>query len=375
MIYVGAVDPKERDKGLLKEGAQAEVELLFGRIEKDQVFVKRTIDQKIVDKLAVPASILEKVTPDEGYLAFLEDELPSFDIDKVTKLELQRDGATFTVENKKANDKSKEETWQLVEPEDPVKIGLDEQKVQEVLTKLKSLSVKNWVEKVSKDTNLKPFNLQPPPLTVTLTLKKDKQGKETETRVFKFGEKEGKKPGAYALVSTTDIVFLTNPDTVKFLKDVELRDHTIFDFDADKVREVTLYGKQWDDKLLTSIKLNLKRESAKDAWSVSPKLTFTFSQIRANQFVQKLANLDCQRFVELKGGLTAPYKYESKYIALNIELKLEDDETYTLKIGKKDEKEEGFYAEASSLPGIVILLPEAEFGALVETKTLKYFGQ
>src|SRR5262249_35925042 len=102
--------------------------LVFGKRAGEVVYVKRISPDGSVARVSVPASILDKVTPREGALAYLDHTISPFIRSDVAKLELKLpDGKVFVVEReseKKDKDKDKEKFpllgggWLLVQPKD-----------------------------------------------------------------------------------------------------------------------------------------------------------------------------------------------------------------------------------------------------------------
>lgn len=92
-------------------------------------------------------------------------------------------------------------------------------------------------------------------------------------------------------------------------------------------------------------------------------------------FIDVLSHLTAERFVVYKTGATKEHELDEKTRALQIEVRLDDNKTYTLTIGKQEEKEKkSYYAQSSSLPGDVFLVSEAGF-AKVLTDGPGYFGK
>src|SRR5436309_607924 len=71
-------DKKKDEEPKLKKDAKPAVTLIFGKTEKDTVYVKRVTQDGTVSRFTVPKAIMEKVLPAEGVLAFFDTALPSF---------------------------------------------------------------------------------------------------------------------------------------------------------------------------------------------------------------------------------------------------------------------------------------------------------
>src|SRR5262249_28790946 len=94
----GKKEKKKDEEPKLKKDAKPIVTLTFGKTDKDMVYVKRVTQDGLVSRFAVPKSIIEKVLPAEGVLAFFDTALPSFELANVTGLEVDKDGDKIVVE-------------------------------------------------------------------------------------------------------------------------------------------------------------------------------------------------------------------------------------------------------------------------------------
>lgn len=373
-IYVNAVEKgKDKQEVQLKKGAAPEVRLLFGGTGKDVVYVKRISGKGTETRMAVPAALLEEVNPPQGYLAYLDDQLPSFDTTTVTRVELNRGAEKFVVE--RAGDKDKQ-GWKIVQPADLPDRGVAGDQVAALLQKLKDLQVVRWVKKVPEADELdRTYGLKNPPLSVTLHFKKDKDDKKAEEKVYKFGKdgSVGKEKGIYALTSGTDIIFLAKIETVDFLQKAELRDRSIFQFDPEKVRELQLSG--WKDVVKFTLTLKLKRDSASSPWQVSEPAGFQLDRSKADVFVDTLSRLQAERFAAFKGG-ARPGEHRPATggpllaVAFQVEGEKKDR---TLTLWQETPAHDGYFAEASTLPGVVFVVPKAAFEPVL--KGVSYFSQ
>jgi hypothetical protein len=367
----GKEKAKESPEPTMKKGATPAVTLLFGKTDKDRVYVKRISDKLGVSRVAVPASILEKVAPADGMLAYLDASLPSFALADVVKLELSRPDGKFVVtrskEKKEAKDKkAKLPAWELVEPKDlPGRSKPNEFQVNDVLGTLAHLKVQKWVRKIDpKDAKgvLTEYGLEPPGLSAIVTFKKDDK---TEDFVYKFGKEvtEAKEKAVYALLSQTPIVFLAQPAQVKTVREAEFRDHTIFTFDPVKVKELKMVG--WYETAKYLFTLVLERKSG-GVWEAPSLKGFDVSSKTVGDFVHALSDLEAKKFVQFKGKAPADYNLGPDDRNLKIEVKMDDGKTtYTLTVGAAAKDKSGYYATASTLPGVVFLLPREPFEAVV----------
>jgi hypothetical protein len=298
-------------------------------------------------------------------LAFLDPSVPGFPVTDVTALELVRGPEKFEVVRDK---EPKQEEWTLKEPKDlPGRTAADAGEVNRVLDLLSSLNAKKWVKKVdAKDAKaLTPFGLDKPALTVTVTVKKKGEDKG-EPHAFKFGKESdvaGDKPGVYAMEGNSDLVFLIDPGTVKTLREAELRDRTLFKFDAAKVKEIKVTIRKDKEAERTPV---FERNAETGAWIIKSGLAdFRLDEDKVDALVRMLANLHVERFVSFKGAPKPEFKLGDKEAPLRIEVLMDDGKTkHELTIGAAQERN-GYYAQSNSLPGVVFLVPFDRFAPML----------
>jgi hypothetical protein len=367
--------------------------------------------------------------PSNGSLPYLDTSMDHFDPEKVVRLELERGkDSKFIIEKvvEKEADKSKTEKdkkpaekekkdkkdkkepasqWKLVAPTDIKDRGVSDVALLGLLHTLANVKVEKWVTRIdpkSKDFDklAAPFGLAPAEIVATVTVKKEpdkkaadkkepdkkegdkkdadkkdaskkddkkKDEEQTETWVYRFGREGsvGKTEGIYALQNKIDLVFLTQGASVKELREAELRDRTVFNFDATKVKQVKMSG--WFDKGKFIFKLALERKGP-ETWTVAEPPKLELRDIVFNDFLRTLSDLKAMRYVQVKGKLLPEYKLGKDEPAVNIEMKLEDGrelKTLTLAIGALDKEGTGYYAMASTLPDVVFLLPKGPFEPVV----------
>jgi hypothetical protein len=353
----------------LKADAKPVLTLRFGKADKGLVYVKREAADSSVSFLALPMELLQTVAPANGALAFLDLSVPGFTPDNATQLELLRGPERFEV----VRDKEPKQTeFTLKEPKDlPGRTAADAGAVDQVLNILGKLAIKKWVKKIDpKDAKaLTPFGLDKPALIATVTVKKIGEEK-TESRAFKFGkdtEVAADKPGVYALEGNSDLVFLVDPEIVKILRETELRDRTVFKFDAQKVKEIKLTIRS-DKKTLNPV----FERNMEGAWLIKAGLeNVSLNEDRVNELAALLADLHADKFVSFKGALKPEFKLGEKDASLRIEVLMDDGKTkHELTVGAAKDTT-GYYAQSNSLPGVVFLVSQERFRPILDGA--KYF--
>jgi hypothetical protein len=377
-----AKDEKKADKAeeepQINPNVKPLLTLTFGKTAGALVYVKRVTADGAVSRVAVPKSVLDRVTPPEGALAFLDRDLSPFLIADVEKLELKvSDGKqerTFLVE--RAGEKKAEKDklpplggWLLREPKDFAKErpNADAGEVESILKRLAKLAVVKYVKQVGPKEDLGAYGLKPPAVTATVTLKKKEGAKEAETYTFLFGNEatpeKGKASGIFGVMTgggdLKDFLFEVTAEAVKPLKDAELRDRTVFQFDPAKVKEVrlTIRGKD-----LTVSPVFARKDRT---WVVAKGLEeFSLNPARVDELVHTLSELKALRYVSFKG----PEKEQGlgEKPRLRVEVVMDDGKTtYSLTIGAQQDAT-GYFAESSTLPRAVFLVALPHFQQLVD---------
>jgi hypothetical protein len=397
-------DKKEekKDEPRIKADAKPALKLTFAK-KADKtgttVYVKRETADGVVSRVAVPASILDKVLPPEGPLAYLSTNLAAFRDDDAVRLELSLPGGRKFVatreqpkqgekKDKKAakKDEKKEEKpaeqpeeWRLVEPVSfKDRPYADKDQLRRVLEALVDLNATRYVEKVDAKTDLSKYGLGKAPAVVArVTLKKEGDKGEGKTIVYHFGS-EARKPkdkgpaGVYGVIeSGTDlqgIVFVVPEGPVNTLKEAELRDRTVFKFDPEKAKEVRLEIKVG----LETRKPVFERKKAGGPWTVKSGVEgFNLDSDKVEMLVNTLSGLKAGRYVSFDKADKAHQL--GKDAKLKVEVLLDDGKTtHTLSVGAQEGTT--FYAESNSLPGAVFTVPLNPFSSIL-TDWLKHFGR
>jgi hypothetical protein len=356
---------EKKDKPEAKKDAEPElkdpkptVKLTFGKKDNNLVYVRRESgsDKAVV---AVPATLLGKV--DQGRLSFLDRNLPSFSENAdVAGLVLQRGGQTFDIEKEKKDDKAPA-IWKLKEPKDVAGRTANAATVDRIVAELRGLRTDKLVSEQASPAALEEFGLKTPSLTATVKVK-DKDGKKTEDWIYQFGKETPDKSGRYAKENKSDLVFVVTPGVVETLGG-ELQDPTVFHFDPDKIKTLKLVG--WKQVASFTFTLELEQKSPK-TWTVKTPADFDLDGEQVTTFVNDLAGLKVSRFVVRKGTPKPEHKLSPTDRTLQIELTLEGEKSpLTLTIGALDAKEKGYFAQSSTLPGDIFLLPQDHFEKLL----------
>jgi hypothetical protein len=425
---------KEEKELALKKDAKPAVTLYFGNTVKERVYVKRVTPDETVSRMAVPKSILDKVLPAEGTLAFLDTGLPSFDIDLVRELEIDKNKEKYVVLKGTGEQASR---WLLKDRKDYAgKNFANSAQVIETLQRLSSLRAHKWVKKVGEKDDLDKFGLKTPGLSVTVTLAKltpaasasfvGLLGSATplgltqasvglaanlsagpgDKRVYTFGKETKEKDTelVYGRYSGKDLVFQVPSFVTKAIREADLRDRFWLTHNQ-PLLNASLVGMlaspaalspawalsplttcqvlRFDPDKVKEIKLALRspvelrsfvfqRNPKEKTWEDKSGLQeFNLDSDKVKEMLDWLAKLQAKRFVFLSGGARAEQKLTAKEASLKIDLIGNDGKVLTVTVGAAEGPD--FMAHTSAWPEIVFSLPGDKVEPLLEG--IRHFGK
>jgi hypothetical protein len=342
-------DAKKADKMPELKDPKPTVKLIFGKRDKDLVFVKRE-EGSTVSKLAVSASILDKVS--EGKLAYFDRRLPvkPFTSDAV-KVVLTRDGAAYEMARTRSD---KEMTpWKLSAPKDLAGRTVENAKIQRILASFGHLVATKLVADKLTANDLERFGLKTPATKLAITTEQDKK---TEEVTYLLGKETDDKSGVYAKIADRDLVFVLPTSTADSLKG-DLQDPVVLQFDPTKVKGMKITG--WQDVVGSTFTLQLERKSATD-WTAKAPADYKIDPAQAETFLNSLNGLRAIRFLAAKSGPKPDQKFDLKDGGLDIALTIDGEaQPVTLQVGGKTA--DGWFTMCSRVPGDVFTTPLDRF--------------
>jgi hypothetical protein len=360
-------DEKTEKKDEKKESSEPKfktekptVKLTFGKRDKiggkDMVYVRREAgDESSV--VAVPVGVLDKVL--QKSLAYLDRTLPTFAPNgDVTKLVIERNGQTFEIEkeSKESADKNPATavSWKIKKPADLAGRLADSFAVNMIINVLRMLRADRIETEKASEADLDKFGLRNPQIKAVLTVQ-DKY-KKNEEWTYSFGKED--KNEVYAKQGKQDMVFLVSASILKPLLG-ELSDPTVLHFEPAKVKEIKVEG--WKKSQGFAVTLDAIRKDSQ-SWTLKSPPDFDLDDAQVNALLADLSKLRAQRFVVRKGSAKPEFELDDKTRSLQITLTIEREKSpITLTIGKLDPNENAYYAQCSTLPGDVFLLPQYLF--------------
>jgi hypothetical protein len=342
-------EPKPPAKPKLKD---ATVKLIFGKRDKDLLYVRREQGGTKAD-FAVPESLMAKLN--RGRLDYLDPTLPSFTLEKASKLSFTRGGEAWVVE--KVKKENGPEMWVIKQPAHLADRPADGFKVSGLLTDLAGLHAERlWAEKAT-DREMERFGLKPPKFQVTVTLAEDKD----KERAYLFGNETDDKTQVYTKQGERDLVFSVGKSVVEAFQQADLTDPTVFRLDLSKVTGMKLTG--WKEHSVNGQPQTLDLErKGENNWSVKGNPAYKLSAPQAEAFLSNLALVRAEKFIIYKTGPKPEQKLTPAEGGLLVELTVDGEkEPITLALGAEAESGKSYYATSSKAKGDVFLLPKERF--------------
>ncbi len=331
------------------------VRLALGKIDKDIVYVRRTVGV-VSNLLALPSAML--ATASKPMAQYLDLVLPSFDRSKVTKLTFNRGDARYEIE--RTGTDAAAGAWKIVKPADLGERKPAGDKIEQILTNLMSMSAESVFARKATPEELARFGLKIPLLEATVTLKDAK-----EPLVYQFGKESDDKQNVYFKIGGSERVYLVLKSRLAIIENGDLIDTTIWRIDASKIRGIKISG--W--KSLTGgmpLTLDLLRKSGTE-WSVKDQADYAVDASKTEPLALALANVQAVRFTRLKGGPAPEDKLDAQADTLTLEVTIEGEkEPHTLTLGAevKEGMTDCFAATSNKAPGAVFLVPKAPFAEI-----------
>jgi hypothetical protein len=355
----------ERPAGEPKlKATKPELSLAFGRKENDRVYVRReTGSGKNV--VAVAASLLGKVG--EGSLAYLDRTLPSFsETASVASVSIKRSGVVYDFKNE-AKDAKLPGKWSIKEPKELAGRKMNDAAIDHAVVELRGLHTDKLVAQHPSAGALEEYGLKSPASQASVQVVG--ADKKTEDWVYGFGKQTPDKGGNYVSLNKSDLV-LVAPASVAQALAAEFADPTVLQFDVGNIKEVKMAG--WKQAVGSTFKLEAERVGAK-SWKVRVPADFDLDQEQIDGFVSSLANLQALKFM-LLGPVRPETKLSPGDRTLQIEIVLPGGKPpLVLTVGALDPAEKAYYAQSSTVPNAVFLIPQARLEKMLATP--KYFSK
>lgn len=332
--------------------------LLFGKhdAQNKRLYAVRPGKPGVV---AVDDSIL--ATLHEGYLAFRDRKIFDFlSAAQVARIDLVRDGQSFTVVHETGKEAGTLGTWRMSAPVDA---AADPKTAESIVGLFSSLRAGKLVAEAPED--LAAYGLDAPPLDVTLAL--EQGGRETQPQQHRLligkelteapPQKGGPEELYYAKQPDGTLVFTIPATKVQVLRD-ELRDRNVLSFAASEVTALTL---TYPDRKLELQFAAAPGESAKK-WSFVGGAPFELDAGKVQALVDALAKLQATAFEQYQGELQERYGLAAP--ALSVEITLGEGMKKSLTLGAAA-SDNARYAATPELPGAVFRVADPSVTSVV----------
>jgi hypothetical protein len=252
------------------------------------------------------------------------DKIISTTEDQVQKIEIAHLAGGDTIDLGRGDDGK----WRITAPK---QYRADESTVSTMVTNLATLNADQLVN--PKNTDWKPYGLDPGKLGVTLSLKNGKQVKLT------LGDDVPAGSGVYARLGGDPRLF-TIARYVKSGIDksvLDLRDKRILPFDSEKVSRVTVKTKDQ----------TLEFDKAGTSWQIVKPHPIRADNFAVDDIVRSVQNANFDSILDESGKPTPKYSFSSPYAMFEA---VDPSGVHTLTIGK--DKDNTYYTKTSAEPGV-----------------------
>lgn len=275
-----------------------------------------------------------KTALEQGLYALRDKRLIPFRANAVTRIRWERGNLNLTTE------KTKDGKWELVQP---FRAPADSQKIEDILFRLDTSQVKEFVSPTAK--NRVPFGLGKPDITLTLT--DDKNSKV----VLSFGHRLPSQKEVYALRQGEPAVLLVDDVVLKDIPETlaAIRDRAVFKADQDNVLKV-----EWQKGNSPPFVLVKKGSEGDENWRVEKPVAMEADRSEAYGLLWDLHDTKLERFISDAPKDLAPYGLNSPQRTITL-WQQGEKKPQVLRIGKASANPKGFYAAVSYSPSVFIL--------------------
>ncbi len=252
----------------LKDGKQVGVDL--GAKSPTGVWVYAR-EQGKPAVFVLPDSVLREAT--RPVVDFRDRTILAFERRDVTGVNIVADAETIAIEP--AGDK-----WKITRP---VALGADTTEMNDLLDKLASAKVKEFVAEAPR--SMQPYGLERPVKVSVLTGK----DKDRATRTLLIGRTDAEKKGVYALREGESSVLLLPEEIGKLVPRnvAAIRDKQLVEFDRDRIQRVDLESPKGTVTLVKE----------KDRWTITAPEPLPADQVEAGSLLTRLRELRAQAFL------------------------------------------------------------------------------
>jgi hypothetical protein len=317
------------------------VSFVFGQVEGNEVFVRRTAGGKAVD-FRVPTDVF--LAASKPRLPFVDPKLGSFAPAAAENVVLFRKGERLELKKEKEPDPAyRGGKWVYVAPDAKKGQPADGDKVLDLLSLLASGPVGTLHSEGATPDELKKLGLDPagPVLSAKVTL----PGEKEREREYHFGTDTADKKGVYFRLLGKPFVFVVDPGVFAQLETADLSDKVLFRVDPKKVRRLFLSGWKGVAKDGKAVSAELAVENG--VWVSKDPAGVPVDAPRVDAILRLLEAPKATAFVTLDEDKPPPPEYGFGDSPVSVIAELEDKSSVQLRIGGPDKEKTGYYGQAN----------------------------
>jgi hypothetical protein len=317
------------------------VTFLFGKIEGNEVYVRRTAGGKSGD-FKVPADVL--IAASKPRATYVDPKLGSFTPAAAESLVLFRNGVRTELKREASVEPAyRGGKWSFVTPDAEKGKVADGDKVFEVLGVLASLVSPKLQSENATNEELKKLGLDPasPVVSARVGLPTEKE----KEREYHFGNETEDKTGVYMRLVGKPFVFVVDRVPYTQIATADLSDKVVFRVDAKKVRKLFLNG--WKPAAKDATPQNVVLEWQNGVWVATEPAGSAVEPARVAAILAALEAPKAILVLPPEDGQPTPPEYGFGVNPLSIVAELEDKTAVSLQIGGEDKNKTGFYARAN----------------------------
>jgi hypothetical protein len=259
-------------------------EFIFGKIEADNIFVRRNVDGKTADvKLA--ETIMSLVAKPRS--EWIDPKWKSFVTTSVSRVTFNRGAEAYDIERDASNQ------WVFAKPEAMKGKFADADRVDAIVGRLSTLACERVISEAPTPDELKKFNLDlaTPRVRVTLALK-DPADKE---RSYDFGAETEDKKSVFVRIAGKPMISTVVRGITDMVLNEDLRDSLLYRVDAAKVKKLKIRG--W--KAATGALVVYDLEKTSGTWKAITPTGVTLDNAKVDALVQFLAKPKVDQYIGL----------------------------------------------------------------------------
>ncbi len=315
------------------------VELKLGKVEADVAYLKRTAGGQAVD-FQVPLELVAALM--RPRMDYVDPKAGSFALVSVSKLGFNRGAEAIELLRAGPPERGVNPfgRWEFVKPDAKKGKGADGEQIPLLLQMLAAQQTAKLVSDLPTPDELTRWGLVAPRMKVIVSQEK------LPERTYEFGAETEDKKGVYFRVAGKPFAFVAPKELFDLYATTDLRDRTLFRFDAAKVNRIEITA--WKNQSTTGKPSVVKLERQGTTWAALEPKDFP---VDPSKVIELLQSLQAPRATEFLATATPEMGTTTEEGAFQIVLFAEGGASALLRIGKDDTKGQ-LYAVGSTIDGV-----------------------